>query len=72
MNAMFRNCTTLTAANLEEFIFREDGEKIVFTQTEIDKWKIIDPSFTFENKNIKQLRNETSNMMEKYFPECLL
>ena len=72
MTDMFKDCSTLISSVKSEFVFIGNQEIIKFTQLEIDKIKIEDPSFTFTGKDVKKVREETDRMMKKFYPECLL
>ena len=74
MSGMFRDCFQLVGADMIEgvYTFSVSGETIEFNQIEIDKLKIQDPLFTFKDKDIKNLRITTNNLMKEQYPEYLL
>ena len=79
LEGMFKSCTALTSVDLSGFgwgstpiTFTENGIDYTFYTKEVERLKQRHPEFTFENENIKRLRQYTTKLIRENYPEDLL
>jgi hypothetical protein len=79
MSNMFKDCQSLVGINTStknpsetSYEFMVDEQTISFRLYEVQRLKQENPDFTFEKKNIPELRKQCTKIMQEKYPEDLL